>query len=396
MSRAASPGSAAALVIGAGVCAALHVGKLPAALPALREALGISLVQAGWLLSLVQLAGMTLGLAVGLGAERWGARRLMVAGLVLLSFSSTVGATAEDAHLLLASRALEGLGFLWAVLPAPAVLRRLLPSGEAQSKALGAWGAYMPLGTALALAVGGPWAAAGGWRSLWVALAGLSLAAAWALSRAVPDDARVRPVAGASAARLRATLGCAGPWLVAGAFLAYSSQWIAVIGFLPTVLADAAVPAAYAGPAAALVALVNMTGNIAAGRGLARGRPPGQLLVLGFGAMALGAAWAFAPTLDGALRAAGFLLFSAAGGLVPGTLFATAVRVAPRPDTVAVTVGWMQQGSAFGQFVGPLAVASAASATGGWQVTPWLTGAAALAGVGISLALSRRLRTRAA
>ena len=396
MSRTASPGAAAALVIGVGVCAALHVGKLPAALPALRAALDISLLEAGWLLSLVQLAGMTLGLVVGLGAERWGARRLMVAGLVLLSVSSAVGATAQGAHLLLASRALEGLGFLWAVLPAPAVLRRLLPAGDAQAKALGAWGAYMPLGTALALAVGGPWAAAGGWRSLWLALAGLSLAAAWALGRAVPADAPARPVAGASAARLRATLGSAGPWLVAGAFLAYSSQWIAVIGFLPTVLADAAVPAAYAGPAAALVALVNMTGNIAAGRGLARGRSPGQLLMLGFGAMAVGAAGAFAPTVDGPLRAAGFLLFSAAGGLVPGTLFATAVRVAPRPDTVAVTVGWMQQGSALGQFVGPLAVAAAASATGGWHATPWLTGAAALAGMGISLALSRRLRAGAA
>ena len=57
------------LVIVAGVCGAIHVGKLPPALPALREALDISLVQAGFLISMVQLAGMSLGLAVGLALE---------------------------------------------------------------------------------------------------------------------------------------------------------------------------------------------------------------------------------------------------------------------------------------------------------------------------------------
>ena len=48
----------ALLVILAGVVAALHVGKLPPAIPVLQEALGLTLVQAGFLLSLVQLAGM--------------------------------------------------------------------------------------------------------------------------------------------------------------------------------------------------------------------------------------------------------------------------------------------------------------------------------------------------
>ncbi|MDP3288758.1 MAG: hypothetical protein Q8M64_10645, partial [Methyloversatilis sp.] len=51
------------VVIAAGVAAALHVGKLSPALPVLERALGVTLLQAGFLLSLVQLAGMVLGLA---------------------------------------------------------------------------------------------------------------------------------------------------------------------------------------------------------------------------------------------------------------------------------------------------------------------------------------------
>ncbi|HWI77947.1 MAG TPA: MFS transporter, partial [Ramlibacter sp.] len=67
------------LIVLGGVSAALHIGKLPTALPVLRDAMGVTLVQAGFLLSLVQLAGMTLGLAVGLAADSWGLKRTMVA-----------------------------------------------------------------------------------------------------------------------------------------------------------------------------------------------------------------------------------------------------------------------------------------------------------------------------
>tara|TARA_Y100001001_G_scaffold163889_1_gene194252 strand:+ start:7364 stop:7603 length:240 start_codon:yes stop_codon:yes gene_type:complete len=50
------------VVLLAGITAALHVGKLPPAIPVLQQELGITLVQSGFLLSLVQLAGMLGGL----------------------------------------------------------------------------------------------------------------------------------------------------------------------------------------------------------------------------------------------------------------------------------------------------------------------------------------------
>ncbi|MFN9944845.1 MAG: hypothetical protein ACK56I_35805, partial [bacterium] len=59
--------SSAGLPLACGVVAALHVGKLPPAVPVLRDALGVTLVEAGFLLSAVQAAGMVLALALGLG-----------------------------------------------------------------------------------------------------------------------------------------------------------------------------------------------------------------------------------------------------------------------------------------------------------------------------------------
>ena len=79
------------LVFAAGVTAAIHVGKLPPALPVLQAELGMTLVQGGFLLSMVQLAAVGLGLAVGLAADGLGLRRVMAGGLVLLAVASALG-----------------------------------------------------------------------------------------------------------------------------------------------------------------------------------------------------------------------------------------------------------------------------------------------------------------
>lgn len=386
----------ALVVVLAGISAALHIGKLPPALPVLRDALQISLVQAGFLLSLVQLAGMTLGLFIGAAADSIGPRRTMALGLVILSAASFAGGAARTPEALMALRAAEGVGFLLASLPAPGLIRRLVEPARL-SATLGLWGAYMPFGTAVALLAGPAFIALTGWPGWWWLLAVLSLAMAAVVWLAVPSsaDARVGNPAGALR-RIARTVRTPGPWLASLAFAVYSSQWLAVVGFLPTIYAQAGLPAVHAAVATALAAAVNMVGNIASGRLLQRGVPAPALLHAGYVAMLLGAALAFAPWGEGGahvavLRYAGVLLFSAVGGLVPGTLFSLAVRVAPDDSTVSTTVGWMQQLSAFGQFIGPPLAAWAAAQAGGWHAIWWVTGAFALAGMGIALAISRFL-----
>ncbi len=391
------------LVILAGVCAALHVGKLPAALPALRDALGVSLLQAGFLLSLVQLAGMTFGLAVGLVADGLGLRRTMLAGLWLLAAASALGGWAELPSQLLVLRAIEGMGFLLATMPAPGLIRRLVVPGQL-SAALGLWSAFMPLGTALAL-LGGPLVIAlAGWQALWGSLAAMTAAMALALAAGVP--AETRPHAGSAMpagwlVRLRQTLCSRGPWLVALCFAVYSAQWMSVIGFLPSIYSQAGLPAGWTAVATAAAAAVNIIGNVASGRFLQRGLRPDRLLLAGYAAMGLGAWIAFGPVVQdlpastaAALRYAAVLVFSMVGGVIPGTLFSLAVRLAPDQRTVSTTVGWMQQWSCLGQFVGPPLVAWVAHRAGGWQWTWLVTGGCAL--LGIALALGSRQRLRAA
>jgi MFS family permease len=379
------------VVLAVGVSSALHIGKLPVAIPVLREVLGVSLVQAGFLLSMVQLAGMALGLLVGLVADRFGPRRVMQIGLLLLALASALGSLAHQVQWLLASRALEGLGFLLSVLPAPALLRQRVAHPPTLSKALGWWGAYMPLGTAIALLAGAALIGAVGWRGAWQVLAGVSLVALVVLTWSVPPP-RVSHAYAAHAPlgpRLRRTLSAPGPWLVALGFFLYSGQWLAVIGFLPTVYQQAGYIGGEVAVLTALAAAVNIIGNVMAGRLLAKGVGPGRLMSFAYGVMGMGAVLAFAGDVPPLVAYLAVLLFSGVGGLIPGTLFGVSVRLAPDDDTVSTTVGWMQQLSALGQFIGPPAVAWLASTVGDWHWTGIATGACSLLGLWVAARVQR-------
>jgi MFS family permease len=384
------------LVVAAGGVAALQVGKLPPALPALQAELGLTLVQSGFLLSMVQLAGLTLAVFMGLLADGMGLKRSMVRGLFLLALASAAGGLATSVQALLVLRAIEGLGFLLVALPAPALIRRLVPAQQLAGM-LGVWGAYMPTGTALALMAGPLFMPVWGWHAWWWLFALVSLAMACWVWRAIPADPQLpaKPLTGVPE-RLRRTLMARGPWLVALTFGLYSGQWLAVVGFLPSIYAAAGLEGALLGVLTALAAAVNMGGNMASGRLLQRGWPPRATLWLGFGAMALGSTLAFAAFTEGWpwLRYAGVLLFSGLGGLVPGTLFSLAVRLAPGEQQVAATVGWVQQLSALGQFIGPPAAAALAARAGGWQLTPLFTVACCVGGMLLAVLAQRAASAR--
>ena len=393
------------LVVLSGVVIAMHVGKMPPAIPVLQQALGVTLVQAGFLLSAVQLAGMCLGVLAGMSADRLGLRRSLLTGQAILATASLCGMVVSSPSGLLLLRALEGLGFLLAALPAPSLIRQLVRPSQLPLY-LGLWSTYMGTGIALALLAGPLAMQALGWQGWWGLLGLLSAAMALCIVWVIPSDQTRASTTAASApppaadppaawwAPLALTLRHRGPWQVALLFALYSSQWLAVIGFLPAIYAQAGLGASQAGALTALASWINVVGNIAAGRLLQQGWCARYLLWIGYSSMGLGAVLVFGTWTQELpmLRYLAVLGFSAVGGLIPGVLFSLAVRVAPSERTVSSTVGWMQQCSSAGQFFGPPLIAWIAGNVGGWHWTWALTGSAACLG----LWLARRVRFQAA
>jgi len=96
------------------------------------------------------------------------------------------------------------------------------------------------------------------------------------------------------------------------------------------------------------------------------------------------------------LQFLGVLMLSALGGLIPGALFAMVLHLAPSEDTVATTVGMLQQWSAIGQFFGPPLVAWVAAQVGGWQWTWAVLGCLSLLGLMLAQQIARVLARREA
>jgi len=395
----------AAIVVGTGVVAALNFGKLPPALLALQAEFGLSLVQVSWMVSLFMFAGALFGIAGGAIADGFGPRRVMVAGLVAMGSASAAGAMASSPAVLFTSRAVESAGFLMAVLPGPALLRQCVPPSQLRGW-LGAWAAYMPAGMGLAL-VATPWLMqAAGWRAAWwgTAIAGIGWAAmiAFALPRAPSGEAAGPGVAGGPtpadspaaaagraplAANAWATATRIGPWLLALCFLFYAGQFVGIFSFLPSVYADAGVAQSLGALLTALAVIANVAGNLASGLLLQRGFQRHALIAFAGVSMALCAWVAFGTDAPFALRYAAIVMLSVVGGLIPGTLFATAPFYAPNPAAVSTTVGLMQQGSASGQILLPPVIAALAQYNGGWSSTWLATGAAAACTVAIAAAI---------
>jgi len=383
-----------AMALLGGLLAALHVGKVPPALPSIREELQLDLVTSGFVVSVFNLLGMCLALFVGSLADRLGRVRLVAAGMVCLIVGGALGALAQSLPVLLVARVTEGIGFISLSVAMPAIV---LAAATARDRpfALSLWSIYTPLGMALALAVSPLILQTAGWRGLWLGVMVVTLLAAgfvlWAIARVHPPP----PPTGRPLVVIFETLSRGGLWLLALAFGGYAFQWISLMVWLPTFLPEElGLSALGAALVTALVVLINVPGNILGGWLLRRGVPARRLVVSGSVAMGLTAIGIFLPHAGDAWRVVLCFVFSFLGGVVPTSLFASAPDHAPTLAHLGAANGMLMQGSSTGQFIGaPLVAAAVAAAGGAWAgaVVPML-GAAAVAGIAGAFAASRRAR----
>lgn len=354
IARLATPWPIVFLAIAAGIVGAFQVGKAAMALPALRADLGIGLVAAGWVLAIFNLIGVAVGMAIGGLVGRWGDRRTVLAGLILLAAASLAGAAAPGIVILLATRFVEGMGFLMVVVGVPSLIMRLTQRDDLKL-ALGAWGAYMPVGQAIMVLAAPLLLVPVGWRGLWLANTVLLALFAMILARATAALPMVPARPALSLWRdLADTVTSPGPLLLAAIFGFYSMQYLAVMGFLPTVLIEReGIGTAEAGALAALAIAMNGVGNLAAGLLLRHGVK--RWLLVAVAATAMGSAalgiFAAAPPLWASYAL--YLAFSGLGGLLPASVFNAVPALAPSHHLVPVTNGLVVQGSNLGQVIGP-------------------------------------------
>ncbi len=374
----------------AGCIGAFQIGKTFASLTLIIEELGLSLIQAGLILSLFSLIAAFAGAGFGLLSDRIGHLRTALTGLSVSAGGAFLGATAAGVEVLLVSRLIEGFGFILAIVALPSLI-----SGSASDRnrplAMGLWGAFMPAGIGASMVLTPVLLEWHGWRGLWNDIGLVILL--WCLVlfitfRRADNKTGIR----LSTSEFIASVMRLGPLLVVAGFVCYSSLYQSLTAFLPTILAtEYGVTLARSAHLGALVVVANVVGNLSAGWLIGRGFIPWKLLTLSFLAMGICATLVFSGFSEPLVKTLAGILFSAFGGIFPGTAFVLAARYSVKPSHMALMAGFMLQGAGIGQTIGPLMVSSVVEFSGNWDFANLVV--VGMAGIGLTCALLLRKRT---
>lgn len=158
--------------------------------------LGASVVVVQWVLNAYTVAFAAFMLTAGSLGDRWGARRVYLAGSALFALASAACAAAPTAPALIAARAVQGVGAAAVVPCSLALIAHRFPDTRARARALGVWGGVSGVGLAAGPVVGGGLVAVLGWRAVFVVVvpvAAISIAIVAARLGEVPLRAATRP-----------------------------------------------------------------------------------------------------------------------------------------------------------------------------------------------------------
>ena len=158
-------------------------------LPTLAQAFNASFQQVQWVVLAYLLAITTLVVSAGRLGDLIGRRRLLLAGIGLFTLASALCGVAPTLGLLVAARALQGLGAAVMMALSMAFVGEAVPKAKTGS-AMGLLGTMSAVGTALGPTLGGGLIAGFGWPALFVVNLPLGVLAFALAQRHLPADRR--------------------------------------------------------------------------------------------------------------------------------------------------------------------------------------------------------------
>jgi EmrB/QacA subfamily drug resistance transporter len=207
----------------------LDVSVVNVALPSIRDHLGFTEADLQWVVNAYTVTFAGFLLLGGRAADLIGRRRVFVSGLVMFSVASLVGGLADSQAVLIAARAIQGLGGAVIAPASLSILTTTFPEGPERNRAVGVWAAMGGAGGAAGVLLGGILTDLLGWRWILFINVPIGLIAALCAERMIAESrnlerSRSFDLAGA----LSATLGLS--LLVLGIVRTDVTGW----GSLPT------------------------------------------------------------------------------------------------------------------------------------------------------------------
>ncbi|MER8384647.1 MFS transporter [Mesorhizobium sp. M1428] len=184
----AKHGATLALLAFAQLIISLDLNIVFVALPEIGAGLGFSGQTLQWVVSAYTVFTGGFLLFGGRAADLIGQRRVFIFALWLYALSSLVGGLAWSPEIIIAARAVQGIGAAFLFPATLSLINRLFAEGAERNRALAVWGGAGASGLTLGSLAGGFLTSAFGWPSVFyvnVLLAGIAIIAAFAI---IPRD----------------------------------------------------------------------------------------------------------------------------------------------------------------------------------------------------------------
>lgn len=360
------------LFVGVSVCIVQY--KVPSILEPIMGSYGMDKDTGAWLMSIFTMVGIFLSLPTSGLAKRIGPKRLLLVACIVIIAGSALGAFAGSAGVLILSRGIEGIAFVFVTVAGPLVIERYVDR-EHQGTANGIWSLWICLGSVIGSTATPAVYGALGLTGTWLLYAGIVAVAAVVMAVLIKDnDGRGQVTAdvfGASgedgtepvlpvevAPEPKAGLADylrffkPQPLLFFFAYLVFNIEILAVLSYTPTFLQQQGMDASLSGFAASLPGLLAIASSLAFGKIIDR---IGKVKLIYVVALAVSApATMLMLTQSGPLLWVGAVGVGLIGYGIPVACLTALPQIAGGKEMMPVAMGIFTLVQCLGEFLGSL------------------------------------------
>ena len=327
--------------------------KVPVVMGDIMVKMNMDAGSASWLMSIFTIVGIVLALPTGALAKKFGPKTMLLAAAVVVAAGSLVGAFAGNGTVLIVSRAIEGIAFIFVTICGPLAVQKYVAPDKIGS-ATGIWALWVCLGSVLGGVLTPTLYAATGFVGVWVIYAAAAVVFAVVVAVIVKfpgGKAAEAPAPEATEEKVSyAELFRPNILLFFFAFLVFNMTLLAVLGFAPTFMQQQGVDPTLSGFVSTLPMLLAVIssplfGTLSDKMGRCKPLYLASLAVMGPCTLIL-------LTQTGPLMGIGAIVMGLVGLGGPVMCLTSYINVLGRPELMSIGMGMLMLVQSLGQFLG--------------------------------------------
>lgn len=376
----------AALFMFSGMVAAMHQFKIPTIMTEVAKSFNMPLEQAAWMMSIFTFVGIFLALPTGGLAQKFGPKNMVVAAAVLVAAGSLVGSMATSGGMIIFSRAIEGIGFIFVTVCGPMAIGKYVEPSKLGS-AMGIWAVWVSVGQFIAFNLTPPLYKSIGLSGVWIVYAVLALVLGSAVLIGIKTPKELNSEnTKQSNVKTSEAFKNKDLWLLCLSFVTFCILMMSVLTFAPTFLTKNGVSVATASFATSLPMLLGIIASPIFGGLSDKMGSTKSLHLISLFAMLPAVIMMFSST--GIEMYVGAVIFGLVGMGHPAMVLASIGKVNPQPELAGTGIGLLMTCQGLGMFLGSMLMPYFLQMGGNWTAASWFL--APVAAIGLILgALSK-------